>query len=123
VSLARATALEAVSGVEGVLADPKPDALLWDLAGSSQNLRVRWWTTPARAHVVQVRDRVLEAIALAMAEAGVDLPFPTQVVLFHDQTEETDGDRTRQREGWPPGDNPPAPRTPGRAAPAVGASP
>jgi hypothetical protein len=32
---------------------------------------------------------------------GVDLPFPTQVVLFHDQTEETDGDRRRQREGWP----------------------
>ncbi|MGB3203333.1 MAG: hypothetical protein WBA99_20680 [Nodosilinea sp.] len=29
------------------------------------------------------------------------MPFPTQQILFHDQTEETDGDRTCQREGWP----------------------
>ncbi len=35
--------------------------------------------------------------------AGIDLPFPTRQILFHDQTEETDGDRRRQREGWPPG--------------------
>jgi hypothetical protein len=28
---------------------------------------------------------------------------PTQQILFHDQTEETDGDRARQREGWPKG--------------------
>ena len=31
--------------------------------------------------------------------AGV--PFPTQQILFHDQTEDSDGDRARQREGWP----------------------
>jgi hypothetical protein len=37
----------------------------------------------------------------------IDMPFPTQIILFHDQTEETDGDRTRQREGWPVGKNPP----------------
>lgn len=30
-------------------------------------------------------------------------PFPTQQILFHDQTEETDGDRVHQREGWPAG--------------------
>lgn len=34
---------------------------------------------------------------------GIDLPFPTQQILFHDQTEETDGDRSRQREGCPVG--------------------
>ena len=42
--------------------------------------------------------------------AGIDLPFPTRVVLFHDQTEETDGDRARQREGWPAGGSSPAAR-------------
>jgi small conductance mechanosensitive channel len=36
-----------------------------------------------------------------LSEAGIDLPFPTRVVLLHDQTEEADGDRSRQREGWP----------------------
>ncbi len=31
------------------------------------------------------------------------MPYPTQVHLFHDQTEETDGNRAKQREGWPAG--------------------
>ena len=110
VTTARAIALEAVAGVEGVLDDPPPDVLLWDLAGSSKNLRVRWWTRPQRVTVVQVRDRVLQAVAEALSAAGINLPFPTQVVLFHDQTEDADGDRTRQREGWPAGEAPPAAR-------------
>ena len=110
VGKARAIALEALTGVDGVLADPAPDVLLWDLAGSSQNLRIRWWCKPYRKDVVVMRDKVLQAVAEALAGAGVDLPFPTQVVLLHDQTEATDGDRTRQREGWPAGDNPPKPR-------------
>lgn len=37
----------------------------------------------------------------ALAAAGIDLPLPTRVVLFHDQTEDADGVRGRQREGWP----------------------
>lgn len=37
------------------------------------------------------------------AAFSIDLPFPTQQILFHDQTEETNGDRSRQREGWPAG--------------------
>lgn len=109
-SRAKAVALAAVQGVDGVLADPAPDVLVWELAGSSQNLRIRWWTRPQRADVLVVRDRVLQVVAEAISDAGIDLPFPTQVVLFHDQTEATDGDRTRQREGWPSGSNPPLKR-------------
>jgi small conductance mechanosensitive channel len=44
------------------------------------------------------------AVKQALVENGIDLPFETRVVLFHDQTEETDGDRRRQREGWPAGE-------------------
>lgn len=110
VSQARSIMLEAVKGIEGVLADPGPDVLLWDLAGSSQNLRMRWWTKPHRHDVVAVRDRVLQAVAEALVGADIDLPFPTQQILFHDQTEATDGDRRRQREGWPAGDEVPEPR-------------
>lgn len=32
------------------------------------------------------------------------------VVLFHDQSEESDGDRRLQREGWPAGNNSCSPR-------------
>ena len=108
---AKEIALGTLSGIEGILKDPAPDVLTWDLAGSSVNLRVRWWTDPTRANVVRVRDRVLVSITEAMAAESIDLPFPTQVVLFHDQTEETDGDRTRQREGWPAPKDGPAPRS------------
>lgn len=91
-------------------ADPAPEAIPWELAGSSVNIRVRWWTEPQQASVVHARGRVIQAIKQALGEAAIDLPFPTNVVLLHDQTEEADGDRTRQREGWPAGDSPPAPR-------------
>ncbi len=107
---AKEVALEAIRGVDGVLSDPPPDVLVWELGESAKNIRLRWWTKPLRGDVLRIRDQVLKAVAEAISGAGMDLPFPTQVVLFHDQTEETDGDRTRQREGWPAGDNPPRPR-------------
>jgi small conductance mechanosensitive channel len=105
---ARRLVLEAMQGIEGVLTDPAPDVLVVELADSTVNLRARWWSESPRADVLEVQDRVLTAIKNRLTDHGVDLPFPTQVVLFHDQTEETDGDRTRQREGWPaaPGETP-----------------
>lgn len=62
-------------------------------------------------HVTEKALKRSSGVAEAIAGAGMDLPFPTQVVLFHDQTEETDGDRTRQRDCWPAGKNPPKPRS------------
>lgn len=97
-----------VDGIDGIHASPAPDVIVWDLAGSTVNLRVRWWSDPARASVVRLPGEVLEQIRERFPAAGIDLPFPTQVVLFHDQSEETDGDRARQREGWPAGAQPPA---------------
>lgn len=102
--------LEAIRGVEGVGAEPAPEVLPWGLDASQVTLRARWWTGSKRTDVVHTRARVIQAIFAAAAEHGIDLPFPTQVVLLHDQTEETDGDRTRQREGWPAGAHPPRPR-------------
>jgi len=102
--------LAALRTVEGVETDPAPEALAWALDGSSVNIKVYWWSDSRRAEVVHSQGLVLSAIKQALSSAGIDLPFPTRVVLFHDQTEETDGDRTRQREGWPEGDRPPRPR-------------
>lgn len=101
---ARALILEAIRSVEDVLADPAPDALVVDLAPSTVNIRARWWIKPPRrADALDLQDKVLTAIKQSLMDHGIDLPFPTQQVLFHDQTEATDGDRTRQREGWPAG--------------------
>lgn len=105
-----AVIVEALRRLDGVEQDPAAEAIPWALDGSSVNIRVRWWSDPDMSNVVQSRGRVIAAVKNALSQAGIDLPFPTRVVLLHDQTEATDGDRTKQREGWPAGENAPAPR-------------
>jgi len=104
------TFLGAIQHIEGVTSDPKPEVLPWGLDDNYVTLRVRWWTKSLRTDLVHTRARIVLALFEAAREHGIDLPFPTQVLLFHDQTEEVDGDRTKQREGWPAGRNPPRPR-------------
>ena len=104
IATARKLILEALRGIDGVLTDPAPEALVVDLAGSSVNIRARWWINPPRrADFMAAQDKGLEAIKNTLTAHGIDLPFPTQQILLHDQTEATDGDRKTQREGWPAG--------------------
>lgn len=104
IATAKRLILEAIHSIPDVLSDPAPDALVVDLAESTVNIRARWWIRPPRrADYLDSQDQVLTAIAEKLTANGIDMPFPTQQILFHDQTEETDGDRTRQREGWPAG--------------------
>ncbi|WP_207541305.1 mechanosensitive ion channel family protein [Sabulicella rubraurantiaca] len=102
--------LRALSSIEGIHRDPPPDARAWEFAESGMVIRVRWWTDSRRNHVVAAKGRAIAAIRSALRETQMDIAYPTRMVLFHDQTEEFDGDRTRQREGWPAGDSPPSPR-------------
>ena len=101
IETARDILLTKLKEVDGVQAEPEPEVLVVALADSTVNLRLRWWTEPDRASVIGAQDRVLTAVKYLLDENGVDMPYPTQVLLLHDQTEETDGDRKRQREGWP----------------------
>ena len=101
---ARALILETLRTTEGVLPDPAPQALVMELADFAVNVRMLWWIRPpVRIEVLHGRDAVLTAVKARLQAEGIDLPFPTHQLLFHDQTEETDGDRRRQREGWPAG--------------------
>lgn len=97
--------LEAIYSVDDVLKDPPADALVLELAESSVNIRARWWIKPPRRiDDLNSRDKVISAIKQKLyVENGIDLPYPTRQILFHDQTEETDGNRDHQREGWPAG--------------------
>lgn len=94
--------LRALKDSKTVAAYPPPEAIPWSLDPSAVTVRVRWWTDSRRAVVVHGRGEIISTIKKALTQAGIDLPFPTRVVLFHDQTEQVDGDRRRQREGWPP---------------------
>lgn len=111
INQAKAVILETLEAVPGVLADPAPEVLIRELGDFSVNLDVRFWIDPpVRRETVQVQDQVIGAITPALLGVGIDLPFPTQQVLWHDQTEATDGNRTRQREGWPARKNNPPSR-------------
>ena len=104
VEKARQIILQALRDAEDVSPDPQADVIVVELAESWVSLRARWWTTSHMSDGLTAQDRVLSAIKRELVAAGIDLPFPTRQILFHDQTEATDGDRRRQREGWPPGD-------------------
>lgn len=109
---ARSLVLDALKNTEGVLAEPAPDVLVIALADYSVTLRIRWWARSGRAETLVTQDHVLRTIKRTFDDHGIDMPFPTQQLLFHDQTETPDGDRQAQREGWPAGRGPvPNPRT------------
>jgi len=104
IATAKRVMLEAIRAVAGVEAEPAPDALVVEYADAGVKIRIRWWIRPPRrADALDLQDKVLESVKAALTAQGIDLPFPTHQVLFHDQTEATDGDRRRQREGWPAG--------------------
>lgn len=87
--------------IEGIEQDPAPEAYVWDLAASWVTIRARWWTDSQRGDVVANRSNVVLGVKKALDLAKIDMPYDTRIHLFHDQTEESDGDRNAQREGWP----------------------
>jgi small conductance mechanosensitive channel len=107
VDTAKRIILEALRTLPDVIEEPAPDVNVVDLADFSVKLRIRWWIKPPLfSDLITTQDAVLKVVKERLIEAGIDLPFPTTQILFHDQTEETDGDRRHQREGWPAGPGP-----------------
>ena len=78
--------LEATRGTEGVLESPAPQALTVELAGSSVNIRARWWTKSDQASTVLTKDRVITAIKQRLDAGGVNIPFPIRTLYFNDET-------------------------------------
>ena len=108
---ARRVIVEALRGTEGVLAEPQPEALVTGLGAAGVDMTARFWIDPPRRRdAVDALDHAISNVKDALTAAGIDLPYPTSQVLLHDQTEAADGDRTRQREGWPAGKSPPRAR-------------
>lgn len=84
-----------------IVKSPKPQVLIWGLDASWVTLRMRWWTDSEKSDVTAIKSDILRAVKYALDDEGVDMPYETKVHLFHDQTEDRDGDRESQREGWP----------------------
>ncbi|WGH78140.1 mechanosensitive ion channel family protein [Jannaschia ovalis] len=73
-------AVQAARGVDGVLADPAPEALSTNLGDFAKSVRLRWWTASTQAEVVHTRSAVMLAVERAFADAGIAIPFPTQTL-------------------------------------------
>jgi small-conductance mechanosensitive channel len=79
---AREVIARVVSETEGVLPDPGPWVYLTELAPSSVNFTVYFWTGPQQSEMLRVSDRVASAIKLALDDAGIDMPYPHTVVVM-----------------------------------------
>ena len=101
IAKAKQVILSALENLEEVTSEQPVEVLPWDLAASWVTLRVRWWTDTRQHSVVRTHAAAIEAIKLALDDAKIDMPYETVISLFHDQTEELDGQRGKQREGWP----------------------
>ncbi len=93
-SLERAGRLlaETLEGVEGVAADPPPQAFAYEYGDSSINFSLRFWHEAASAEKWLIRDRVMKATHRALADAGIEIPFPQRVVTLTAEAAERDGD-------------------------------
>ena len=83
---ARDTIMGVLKGIDGLHDNPGPWVYVSELAGSSVNLTVYFWTDDSQRELLRVSDRVATGIKLALDKAGIDMPFPTRVVLFHDES-------------------------------------
>jgi small-conductance mechanosensitive channel len=72
----QALAVEAAQSVERVVLEPRPVCNLIEFANSSVNFDLRFWISDPQNGLANVRSQVLLNIWDALAENGVEIPFP-----------------------------------------------
>jgi small-conductance mechanosensitive channel len=79
---ARSTIHEQLRRTDGVMEDPAPWVYVSELAASSVNFTVYFWTGSEQRNVLAVSDRVTTAVKQALDEVGIDIPYPHTVVVL-----------------------------------------
>jgi small-conductance mechanosensitive channel len=88
---ARSVIRQVLDKTEGVLNEPAPSILVTELAPSSVNFNVFFWTNSRQINVLRVIDSAMTGIKLGLDEAGIDIPYPHTVVLTQSPTTPRDG--------------------------------
>ena len=83
---ARSVIRQVLDKTEGVLNEPAPSIFVAELAPSSVNFNVFFWTNSRQINVLRVIDGAMTGIKLALDEAGIDIPYPHTVVLNQSPT-------------------------------------
>lgn len=89
---ARSAIHDVLKRTEGVHQQPEPWVYVSELAPSSVNLIVYFWTNSQQADVLRVSDAVATGIKQALDKAEIDMPYPHTVVLLQD----VNGRRSRE---------------------------
>lgn len=79
---ARQLLLEVLQKTEGVLDDPAPDVNVVELADSSVNLKLLFWTDSQQTSTRKTSDRVVSGVKKALDTAGIEIPFPQRVLMM-----------------------------------------
>ena len=81
VAKARAVILSTLQRLEDVNQTPEPMVLFEEIGDFSNNLEVLYWISPPTKLSERItRSRVHEALWMALADAGVAVPYPVQTV-------------------------------------------
>jgi small conductance mechanosensitive channel len=78
----RQTALEALASIEGVLQDPAPRVAFDSFGPSSVDFTAYYWVDTQQIGVLDGRDAGIRNLKTFFDRAGIEMPYPTQVVLL-----------------------------------------
>lgn len=95
VDKAREVIAEAVREVDSVRNDVRDvEIFAQELADSSINFEVTWWTGSKPIDIRQSRDSVVSAVKRALDDAQIEIPFPYRTLTFKEPltTQQTKGD-------------------------------
>ncbi len=84
----REIALKAVESVPGLSTDPEPRAFFHNFGGSTFDLTVQYWIETSQTDPLQGKAAGLEAIKHAFEMAGIEMPYPAQVVILRQEGSE-----------------------------------
>jgi small-conductance mechanosensitive channel len=73
-AVARAVGVAALGRVDGVAADPPPEALVRELSASTVDLEMWFWTSPRQRDVRRTRGAAIEAVKAAFDRQGIEMP-------------------------------------------------
>lgn len=80
---ARRILLGVLKDTEGVLNEPAPDVDVYELADSSVNMRLLYWTNSTQSSTRKAADRVTSGVKAALDKAGIEIPFPQRVITMY----------------------------------------
>jgi small conductance mechanosensitive channel len=84
IELGRRTITAVLNKNKDVSKDPGPHIYVSELAPSSVNFTVYFWTNSRQAEVLRVSDQVATGIKYALDGQGIDMPYPHRVVILND---------------------------------------